>query len=68
MSRSGNYSMLTQTRERLKAEGKNPDNISLLARETKLSRDTIRKYLKEGVPPHKNAGKKKSSKLDPYKG
>jgi transposase len=60
--------MLTQTRERLKAEGKNPDNISLLARETKLSRDTIRKYLKEGVQPHKNAGKKKSSKLDPYKG
>jgi hypothetical protein len=30
MSRSGNYSMLTQTRERLKAEGKNPVLIDRL--------------------------------------
>ncbi len=67
MSRSGDYSMLTQTRERLKAEGKNPNNISLLARETKLSRDTVRKYLQEGVQPHKSKGRTRPSKLDPHK-
>lgn len=49
MSRSGNYSMLTQTQQRLKEEGKDPSNISLLSRETGLSRDTVRKYLREGV-------------------
>lgn len=50
MSRSGNYSMLTQTQQRLKNEGKDANNISLLSRETGLCRDTIRKYLKDGVP------------------
>ena len=68
MSRSGNYSMLTQVQERLKAEGKDPTNISLLSRETGLSRDTIRKYLAEGVRPHKGKGKRKASKLDAFKG
>jgi transposase len=67
MSRSGKYSMLTQVQERLKAEGKDHTNISLLSRETKLSRDTIRKYLNEGVKQHKGKGKKRGSKLDPFK-
>jgi transposase len=67
MSRSGNYSMLTQTQQRLKEGGKDPNNISLLSRETGLSRDTIRKYLREGVKEHQGKGKKKGSKLDPYK-
>lgn len=67
MSRSGNYSMLTQTQQRLKEQGKDPSNISLLSRETGLSRDTVRKYLREGVKQHKGKGKKKGSKLDPFK-
>jgi hypothetical protein len=45
MSRGGNYSMLTQTQQRVKEEGKDPGNISLLSRETGLSREAIRTYL-----------------------
>lgn len=67
MSRSSNYVMLTQVQQRLKAEGKDPENISLLSRETKLSRPTVRKYLQEGFSEHKAKGKKKSSLLDPFK-
>lgn len=67
MSRSSNYVMLTQVQQRLKAEGKDPENISLLSRETKLSRPTVRKYLQEGFSEHKAKGKKKESLLDPFK-
>ncbi len=67
MSRSGKYTMLTQIQQKLKEEGKAYNNISLLSRETGFSRDTIRKYLQEGVVPHKSKGITKGSKLDPYK-
>lgn len=59
--------MLTQVQLRLEAEGKDPNNISLLSRETNLSRPTVRKYLNEGFVEHKNTGKKKGSLLDPFK-
>lgn len=42
-------------------------SISAIARELKLSRTTVRKYLKEGLVPDKRVGTKRSSKLDPYK-
>ena len=67
MSRRSNYTMLTQVQLRLEAEGKDPNNISLLSRETNLSRPTVRKYLNEGFVEHKNTGKKKGSLLDPFK-
>lgn len=67
MSRSSNYIMLTQVQQRLKAEGKDPNNISLLSRETNLSRPTVRKYLKNGFVEHKNTGRKRGSLLDPFK-
>ncbi|NLA92216.1 MAG: transposase, partial [Spirochaetales bacterium] len=59
--------MLTQVQLRLKKEGRDYNNISLLSRETGLSRDTVRKYLNEGVKQHRGKGKKRGSKLDPYK-
>ncbi len=49
--------LITQVQQRLKAEGKDPTNISLLSRETNLFRPTVRKYLKEGFAEHKNTGR-----------
>ncbi len=40
--------------------------ISAVARETGMSRTTVRKYLKEGERPHGNTGRKRGSKLDAY--
>lgn len=67
MSRSGNYSMLTQAQQALKDEGKDSNNISALHRMTGLSWDTVRKYLKDGVQPHGNSKRTKGSKLDSFK-
>lgn len=67
MSRSGDYQMVTQEVERLKDEGRKA-TISGLARRLGLSRNTVRKYLKEGFKPHASKGTKRGSVLDPYKG
>lgn len=66
MSRSGDYQMVTQEVERLKDEGRKA-TISGLARRLGLSRNTVRKYLKEGFRPHASKGTKRGSLLDPYK-
>lgn len=50
--------------EQIKLQGK---SISEVSRETGISRNTIKKYLKEGEPPHKSKGRKMGSKLDSFK-
>lgn len=42
-------------------------SISEIARELNMSRNTIRKYLREDPKPDKRIGTKRASKLDPYK-
>lgn len=61
MKESGTYIMLY---EKVKLQGK---SISEVARETGMSRNTVKKYLKDGEQPHQLKGCKKESKLDPYK-
>jgi transposase len=43
------------------------ENISAVSRMTRMSRNTIKKYLREGEREHKAKGRKKASKLDPFK-
>jgi transposase len=62
MKESGTFIMLY---ERIKLQGQ---SISEVARETGLSRVTIRKYLSGGEQAHKSKGTTKVSKLDAYKG
>lgn len=50
--------------EQIKLQGK---SISEVSRETGISRNTIKKYLKEGEQPHKSKGKRVGSKLDSFK-
>ena len=61
MKESGTYIMLY---DGIKIQEK---SISQVARETGMSRNTIKKYLREGEKVHKNVGKAKPSKLDDYK-
>ncbi|HQA59108.1 MAG TPA: MerR family transcriptional regulator [Acetivibrio sp.] len=61
MKESGTYIMLY---EQVKIQGK---SISEVARMTGMSRNTIRKYLRNGEQVHKAKGRKRQSKLDPYK-
>lgn len=61
MKESGIYIMLY---EQVKIQGK---SISEVARMTGMSRNTIRKYLRNGEQVHKAKGRKRQSKLDPYK-
>jgi len=61
MKESGTYIMLY---EQVKIQGK---KISEVSRMTGMSRNTIKKYLREGEKAHKATGRKKQSKLDPYK-
>ena len=61
MKESGTFIMLY---ERIKLQGQ---SISEVARETGISRVTIRKYLSEGEQAHKSKGQVKVSKLDAYK-
>jgi len=61
MKESGIYIMLSDL---INLQGK---TISEVAREKGISRNTIKKYLREGEQPHKSKGMTKSSKLDPYK-
>jgi transposase len=61
MKESGTYIMLY---EQVKIQGK---SISEVARMTGMSRNTIRKYLRNGEQLHKAKGCKRQSKLDPYK-
>jgi len=61
MKESGIYIMLY---DNIIIQGK---KISELERETGISRNTIKKYLKEGEKLHKSLGKVKGSKLDSYK-
>lgn len=42
-------------------------SISEITRITKMSRNTVKKYLREEVRPDKRKGSKRGSKLDPYK-
>ena len=42
-------------------------NVSQIARETGMSRITVRKYLEQGEQPHRLKGKIRGSKLDPFK-
>ena len=50
--------------EQIKLQGK---SISEVSRETGISRNTIKKYLKEGEQSHKSKGKRLGSKLDSFK-
>lgn len=61
MKESGTYIMLY---EKVKLQGK---SISEVARETGMSRNTVKKYLREGERQHQAKGTKKGSKLDPFK-
>jgi len=61
MKESGTYIMLY---EQVKIQGK---SISEVARMTGMSRNTIRKYLRNGEQLHKAKGQKRQSKLEPYK-
>ena len=60
MLRSGSIIMIKQKGY----EGKTPYKIS---KETGLSKNTVKKYLNNPVKPHGLKGRKKESKLDPYK-
>ena len=51
--------------ERVRTRFKEVDNVSLIAKEFSLSRDTIRKYVKEDWKPQEN--RLRASILDPYK-
>lgn len=42
-------------------------NVSQIARETGMSRTTVRKYLEQGEQPHRLKGQSRGSKLDPFK-
>lgn len=42
-------------------------SISEIARKTQMSRNTVKKYLREEPSPDKRIGSKRASKLDPYK-
>lgn len=61
MKESGITIML---RERIELQGQ---SISKVSRDTGISRNTIRKYLREGEQEHGLKGCKRPSKLDPYK-
>lgn len=61
MKESGIYIMLY---EQVKFQGR---KISEIARETGMSRNTIKKYLRKGEQEHKAKGQKRPSKLDPFK-
>jgi transposase len=61
MKESGITIML---RERIELKGQ---SISKVSRDTGISRNTIRKYLREGEQEHGLKGCKRPSKLDPYK-
>lgn len=61
MKESGVYIMLT---ERINLQGQ---SISEVSRDTGMSRNTIKKYLKEGEQPHKSKGRRVGSKLDSFK-
>jgi len=61
MKGSGTYIMLT---EQVALQGK---SIKQTSRETGMSRNTVRKYLREGEKPHKSKGRKVGSKLDSFK-
>lgn len=50
--------------ERVRIQGR---TISEVARELGLSRNTVKKYLREGEQPHKGKGRQFGSKLDDYK-
>jgi len=56
MKESGTYIMLY---DNIIIQGK---KISELERETGISRNTIKKYLKEGEKPHKSLGVKRQNK------
>ncbi len=51
-------------REQVKLQDK---TISQVAREMNMSRNTVKKYLKEGEQEDRRKGTKRASKLDPYK-
>lgn len=61
MKESGTYIMLY---DQVKIQEK---SISQVARETGMSRNTIRKYLAQGERPHGALGSARGSKLDDYK-
>lgn len=61
MKESGTYIMLY---EKVKLQGK---SISEVARETGISRNTVKKYLRVGEQQHQSKGIIKGSKLDPFK-
>ena len=61
MKESGTYIML---HDRIKIQGQ---TIAQVARETGMSRNTIKKYLREGEQEHKSKGKRRPSLLDAYK-
>ena len=50
-------------RDQIQMQGK---SISQVARELKMSRNTVKKYLREGEKEDRRVGQKRSSKLDPY--
>lgn len=62
MKESGTFIML---KDKVEIQGK---SISEVARETRMSRTTIRKYLVQGEQPHGNKGKKRGTILDGYHG
>ena len=61
MKESGTAIMV---REQVQLQGK---SISQVARELKMSRNTVKKYLKEGEKEDQRIGQKKVSKIDPYR-
>lgn len=61
MKESGTYIMLY---EKVKLQGK---SISEVARETGMSRNTVKKYLRGGELQHQSKGSSKGSKLNPFK-
>ena len=61
MKESGVSIMLT---ERINLQGQ---SISEVSRDTGMSRNTIKKYLKGGEQPHKSKGRQFGSKLDSFK-
>lgn len=61
MKESGTYILF---HEMVNLQGK---SISEAARKTGMSRNTIKKYLREGERQYQAKGSKKESKLDPFK-
>ena len=51
-------------REQIQMQGK---SISQVARDLKMSRNTVKKYLREGEKEDRRVGQKRSSKLDRYR-